>query len=282
MSNTTWAHAGAVLSLCRYPVKSMMGEPLDSVGVKERGLSGDRVFGLVDRSDGKVATAKNPKKWPTLFAFRAVFVDPSASDPAKTSLRITLPDGKVLAGDRSDLDELLSKALNRDVTLVGVDSTRPTGWSAISEGYWPDIEGLQRRDTVAEFKLSAGTFFDCATVHLVTTATLRSLGGLYPEGRFESPRFRPNIVIEPGDAEDGFVEDSWIGRTLSIGDEVQLGITGPCGRCVMTTLAQADLPKDQGILRTIVRQKNGRVGVYAAVTRGGTIRRGDPVRLSPI
>ena len=39
--------------------------------VTERGLCGDRAYGLVDQADGKVATAKNPRKWPHLFDYRA-------------------------------------------------------------------------------------------------------------------------------------------------------------------------------------------------------------------
>ena len=49
--------------------------------------------------------------------------------------------------------------------------------------------------------------------------------------------------------ETAFVENSWIGRTLILGDKVRLSISGPCPRCVMTTLPQGDLPKDVGILR---------------------------------
>jgi hypothetical protein len=63
-------------------------------------------------------------------------------------------------------------------------------------------------------------------------------------------RFRPNIVVATAPDHEGFVENDWIGRTLAIGDEVRLRITGPCPRCVMTTLPQGDLPKDAGILRT--------------------------------
>jgi uncharacterized protein len=47
----------------------------------------------------------------------------------------------------------------------------------------------------------------------------------------------------------------------------------------MTTLAQADLPKDSGILRTAAQHNRVNVGVYATITHGGTIRRGDPIRL---
>ena len=142
------------------------------------------------------------------------------------------------------------------------------------------MEGLDHRNTVTDFTLPAGAFFDCATVHLLTTATLDRLRNFYPEGRFEIQRFRPNIVLDAVASAPGFVENTWIGRTLAIGDEVRLRITGPCGRCVMTTLAQGELPQDGQILRTAVKQNQGQVGVYAAVERSGTIRRDDRVRLA--
>src|SRR5918995_4290057 len=112
------------------------------------------------------------------------------------------------------------------------------------------MEGLDYRDTVTDFALPEGTFFDCATVHVLTTATLNRLRELYPQGQFEVRRFRPNIVLQTADGTAGFVENDWIGRTLALGDAVRLRITRPCPRCVMTTLSQADLPKDLGILRT--------------------------------
>jgi len=114
----------------------------------------------------------------------------------------------------------------------------------------------------------------------LTTATLDGLRELYPQGRFEVRRFRPNIVVAPASSEKHFVENDWLGHTLAIGDEVRLNITGPCSRCVMTTLPQGDLPKDPGILRTAAQHNRVNVGVYAAVQRGGTIRRGDLVRLA--
>ncbi len=47
----------------------------------------------------------------------------------------------------------------------------------------------------------------------------------------------------------------------------------------MTTLSQGDLPRDPGILRAAAQHNQVNVGVYASVAQGGTIRRGDPVRL---
>ena len=84
------ATQGSVASLWRYPVKSMLGEELTATEVTERGLLGDRAYALVDSADGKAATAKNPRKWPTLFGFRAAFIEPPRPDASVPPVRITL------------------------------------------------------------------------------------------------------------------------------------------------------------------------------------------------
>jgi uncharacterized protein YcbX len=117
-------------------------------------------------------------------------------------------------------------------------------------------------------------------VHLLTTATIDRLRALYPPGRFEVRRFRPNIVVSTGEDQRGFVENDWVGHAIAIGDQVRLRVTEPCARCVMITLPQGDLPKDSGILRTAAQHNHVNVGVYADVLSGGTIRRGDPVTLA--
>jgi uncharacterized protein YcbX len=268
---------GSVLSLWRYPVKSMLGEELGAIDVTERGLLGDRAYALVDNADGKAATAKNPRKWPTLFGFRASFIEPPRPGTSVPPVRITLPDGTTVTSQQPDLNQVLSKALGRTVTLNPVG--RGSAGTVNAEEYWPDMEGLDHRDTVTDFPIPEGTFFDCAMVHLLTTATLDRLHQLYPQGRFEVPRFRPNIVVVPASEGKDFVENAWVGHTLVIGDDVRLSITGPCVRCVMTTLAQGDLPRDPGILRTAAQHNKVSVGVYATVERGGAVRRGDAVRL---
>ncbi len=274
MSNAVQTEVGSVVSLWRYPVKSMMGEELNATEVTERGLLGDRTYAVVDSSDGKAATAKNPRKWPRLFDFRATFVEPALASARVPPVRIALPDGAMVTSDQGDLNQILSKALNREVTFRAAERG-----AVNAEEYWPDMEGLDHRNTVTDFTLPEGTFFDVAMVHLLTTATIDRLRELYPQGRFEVRRFRPNIVVELASGEKGFAENAWVGHTLALGPAVRLNITGPCGRCVMTTLAQGDLPRDPGILRTAAQHNQVNVGVYAAVVRGGTIRRGDPVRL---
>jgi uncharacterized protein YcbX len=268
--------ARRVAALWRYPVKSMMGEELNAAKVTERGLLGDRQFAVVDRATGKVGGAKNPRKWGNFFDFRAQYVDPPQTESSLPAVRITLPDGDVVTNEEADLTGTLSRAFGRDVTLEQARQGEQSS-GATAEEYWPDMDGLDFRDTVTDFELPVGTFYDIAVVHLLTTATLDRLRELYPEGRFEVRRFRPNIVVSTGPEEHGFIENDWTGRTVAIGDDVRLAITGPCPRCVMVTLPQGDLPKDSGILRTAAQHNEVNVGVYASVVTSGTIHRGDHV-----
>jgi uncharacterized protein YcbX len=109
MSQAAEETNGAVVSLWRYPVKSMMGAELNAAEVGERGLLGDRAYALVDGSDGKVASAKNPRKWPQMFEYRAAFVDPPRRAAEMPPVRVTLPDGTVVTSDQADLHGSLSR-----------------------------------------------------------------------------------------------------------------------------------------------------------------------------
>src|SRR2546425_6978886 len=152
MSDGTHTEAGAVVSLWRYPVKSMIGEELNAARLSDYGLLGDRAYALIDHSDGKVATAKNPRKWPTLFAFAANFIERSDSIPQASAVRIRLPDGTVVTGDQSDVNQVLSKSINREVTLAAIEPEAEAGaWvppfpPAPPQQDWPDNAALAQPD----------------------------------------------------------------------------------------------------------------------------------------
>ena len=251
----------------------MTGEELNATRVGTKGFYGDRVFAIADAETGKIASAKNPSKWPTLFSFRAAFTEPLAG-AALPSVRITLPDGGTVSTGDQDIAARLSSSLGKPVYFL-----KGAAASGTLEEYWPDIDGLARRDVVTDEGMPAETFFDLGMIHLLTTATLDSFRVQYPEGRFEPRRFRPNLVIQTATDCQGYPENDWDNKVLAIGNEVKIKITGPCGRCVMTTLPQGDLPKDAGILKTAVRHNQARVGAYAAVVQGGVIRAGDGVQM---
>ncbi|WP_081773032.1 MOSC domain-containing protein [Bacillus sp. EB01] len=262
-----------VASIWRYPVKSMMGEELNACEVTVKGLLGDRAYGVIDNETGKLANAKNPKKWPNMFQYRAKYIDQPQKDAAIPPVRITFPDGRWVDSIDEKKDNLLSESFNRTVQL-----SSPSAMDVQFEGYIPEeIEELDNKGTVFTRTSPENTFFDIDFVHIITTSTINYLRKLAPDSRIEPRRFRPNIIIEVPNVE-AFVENDWVGKTLTVGD-VQLKISQETKRCVMTTLAQGDLPKDPNVLRSIVRNNAGSLGVYASVVKPGSIKIGDTIEI---
>jgi uncharacterized protein len=266
-------------SLWRFPVKSMGGEELYAADVTPGGLLGDRAYAFVD-TENKVGTAK---KRPSLLQFQARFVEPPRMGAAIPAVRITLPDGTSFTNEQTGLGEAVSNSLVHEVTLK---ASAPKNLALEFPAGTLSGKYASVTESPVAGAAPSGTFFDYAVVHLLTTSTLARLHDAYPQGRFDIRRFRPNIVVET--AEAGFVENSWIGRTLALGDEVLLRISIPCPRCVMPTLPQSDLPRDPGILRTAAQENRLNlgdfgelpcVGVYANVLRPGRIQAGDTLRL---
>jgi hypothetical protein len=291
--------APVVRGLYRYPVKSMVGESLTECTVGPAGVVGDRGYALIDESDGKMASAKNPRKWGALLGFRAAYVDEPRADEAVPPVEITFPDGSVVRSDAADCDAQLSKALGRGVRLTAGGSEEKPSFEEV----WPDIEGLAPDDFIEQTTIGheesgevvsdlpgglfspPGTFFDLSVIHLLTTATLARLTELAPEATFDVRRYRANFLLD--DTGEGFVENDWVGRTLALGaDGAGVTVTLPTMRCVMTTLAQDDLPQDRLTLRTIAQNNRVEImgfgtwacaGAYADVASPGTVRVGDPV-----
>lgn len=250
-----------------------MGEELNACEITEKGLVGDRAYGIIDNQTGKLANAKNPQKWPNMFQYRATFNEPPQKDGALPQVRITFPDGQSISSADEEKNKILSISFNRDVQL-----STPSSNDVQFEGYIPEeIEELDNKGTIFTRTSPKDTFFDIDMVHILTTSTINYLKKLAPESRIEARRFRPNIMIEVPDAE-AFIENDWVGKTLTIGS-VQLKISQETKRCVMTTLAQGDLPKDPNVLRTIVRNNAGSFGVYASVVKPGRVRIGDRIEI---
>ncbi|WP_433803058.1 MOSC domain-containing protein [Actinomycetospora sp. CA-084318] len=287
-----------IAAIHRYPVKSMQGEALQRATLDERGVVGDRAYALLDVETGIVASAKVPKRWDQLLRFSAAFTaEPTAEEPAPPVV-ITFPDGSTRRSDDPDVNRALSGVLGREVSLI---TTPPEG--AGFEEIWPEIEDLapqhiidattaRQEDTgeaISRFDVAAfappGRFYDLAALHVITTSTLARLGELAPDSRFDPRRYRPNVVLD--DTDPGFVENDWVGREMSFGDAVRVSYTFQTMRCVMTTLAQEDLPEDRDTLRTVAkhnrveiekREVAGRwacAGIYADVTAGGELAVGD-------
>ncbi|MBW4472093.1 MAG: MOSC domain-containing protein [Stenomitos rutilans HA7619-LM2] len=267
---------GSIETLWRYPVKSMLGEELEASEVTEHGLLGDRAYAPLDVQSGRVASAKNPKKWAKLLDFQAAYTAAPVGETLP-SVRVSLPDGGSVVSEAIDTSQILSGLLDREVQLL---TTAPA--TASLDQYWPSVEGTAHQEAITELVLPSGTFFDSCSIHALTTATLAKLQALCPEGQFDLRRFRPNLLIKPTSDEIAFVEDAWVGSVLTIGNNVRLSIDTACPRCVVTTLAQAGLPNDLGILQTTAKYNNVIAGIRASVLQGGTIHKDDPIWLEAL
>ena len=264
--------------LRRYPVKSMLGEELAACDVGQRGLAGDRVLALVHRETSKVASAKSPRAWGSLLKL-------AACGPA---VKIAFPDGTVMASTDSGIDAALSQFLGQPVALTAV----PPSGAALDRA---DPEEVLRGGARARVETSqlggaspAGTFFDFAPLHLLTTSTLDRIAELSPCGTAELERYRPNIVIKT--TAPGFLENDWVGRDLRIGSDLAIRVIARTPRCAIPTLEHGSLPRDLEALR--VPATHNRIspfdalgpqpcaGAYAQVLRPGRIQAGDTVSLA--
>jgi uncharacterized protein YcbX len=234
---------GVVTRLYRYPVKSVLGEPLDAAPVNRRGVEGDRVW-AVYTADGGIGSGKTSRRFRRvdgLLRLRA-----SLDDGAPV---LHLPDGRSVRTDDPAAATVLSALLGRPLELRA-ETTEP--------------------------------HHDDSPLHLVTTTALATLGRELGS-EVDVARFRPNVVVDTLAAGllEGYPEDGWTGRELALGDEVVVGIDGGMPRCVMVSAEQGDLPRDPSVLSTLGRVHDVDFGVQASVVRGGVMRPGDEVRLLP-
>jgi uncharacterized protein YcbX len=304
---------GRVQSIHRFPVKSMCGEDLEACEVGVDGLRGDRAFALRDEKAGEI---RGGKRWPRLMLCRARYPGELAQSGVSHAA-IALPDGRTTSTQDPAVGGLISELLGCEVTLHARRPASDTQhYRRVQPG--ASIGGaLARmpllRKTVArlatlgpggrelradfgreagepmpdlsvfppelfEYVAPLGTYFDAYPIHVLTTATLAALREKDPASDWDARRFRANFVVETDEALRGFVEAAWSGRELRIG-ELGLECTVATPRCSMVIQAQPELRKDAGVLRTIVREAEQCVGVYARVTRAGRVVRGAEVEL---
>lgn len=228
---------GRVAALWRYPVKSMAGESLAEVDVSWHGLAGDRRWAFV-----RPGQEASPFPWLTARQRPdLVLHEPSLADPADpdgSAVAVRTPDGRVL------------------------DVTDPS----LAEELAPGARVLR----------SGRGVYDELPLSLVSTAGLAALGALVgaPLG---DRRFRPNLVVDTGDA-TGYPEDGWVGRTVRVGG-LELRVDARDPRCGMITIDPDTAARDRTVLRAVNGERESCFGVYGSTAQPGRVRVGDDVVL---
>jgi hypothetical protein len=282
---------GRVRELWRHPVKSMLGERIARTELGANGIPGDRAWAVRDEERGGIRGAK---KIPALMRCAARYLEEPMFGRVPAP-EITLPDGARLRASDSGAAERVSEALGQKISLwpllpaEQLDHYRrgaPTHLDMEQElraifGRTPD-EPLPDFSIfppeIFEFESPPGSYQDAFPLLLLTDATLARLQKLAPDSRVDVRRFRPNLVVATPDGVEDFAEIGWIGKRLRIG-EAELSVPAACPRCVMITHAFGDLPRDPGLMRTVVREANQNIGVYARVLRAGRVNVGDSVEI---
>lgn len=287
MTNQNETAVGTVELLRRFPVKSMLGEAYEVLAVSARGVTGDRVWAILDEATGKVASAKRAKLWRGLLTCAARTLPGGDGD----AIEVAMPDGtRHHAGDPV-LDGLMSALTGRAVRLISVpppdaevDRAHPE--AQLAEGLDADVASDILKLGAA---VPSSTFLDYAPLHLLTTATLDGLAAA-PGDPVEDVRYRANVVIRSPSGVAGFVENDWVEGTIRIGASVALHIVLQTPRCAILTLTHGPLPPRPGALRAAADRNRVEIpgfgnqpcaGVYAQVLQSGSIRQGDAVTFTP-
>jgi len=237
---------GRVREIVRYPVKSMAGTVVESAALGWHGLEGDRRFAFRRVEDESGFPFLTASRLPELLLYHPADFDESTGEPLPT--RVRTPDGSLVPLGSEELKSELSDRSGGSVELM-------------------------------RFKHGV---FDEGAVSIVSLATIAGIGR---EAGFELDRrrFRANIIIETAQ-NDPFLEDEWVGGSLTFGE----GNAGPAvsvtlrdERCVMVNIDPDTGAKDARVMKAVVRLNNNYAGVYATAVRRGTVRVGDRVLLEP-
>ena len=280
---------GRISEIWRYPVKSMGGERIPETALGPKGVPGDRAWAVRDEVRGGIRGAK---KIPALMRCSARYASAPSAERVPAP-EIGLPGGDTLLADAPDANERVSAAVGTKVTLWPLrpasDLEHYRRGAPDSSDVAAELRAIFGREPgeplpdlsvfppdLFAYESPPGTYFDAFPLLLVTRAGLRRLQELAPDSRVDVRRFRPNFVIDTD--ESGFPELAWAGKRLRLGGAV-LDVSFACPRCVMITHGFDDLPKDPGLMRTLVRDAGGSFGIYARVAEPGAVRLGDPAEL---
>ncbi len=275
----------------RYPAKSMGGERLERATVAAGGIIGDRTWAVRDEVRGGIRGAK---KIGGLMNLAARYVTDPVEGEQTPAIEITLPNGKTVTSDDPDVNSRITAALDHKVTLwpLQPDPDHYRRGAPDSDDLLTELRDMFGREgdeplpdfsqfppEVIEYESPPGTYFDAYPLLVITDQSLASLERMTPGSRADVRRFRPNLVVAECETESRFPEQDWVGRTLVAGT-AEFDVVARCPRCVMITRGFEDLPEDRELLRTVVREADQNIGVYAIVKTPGEVVVGGAVTLA--
>ncbi|MBO8172838.1 MAG: MOSC domain-containing protein [Bacillaceae bacterium] len=236
---------GHIKALIRHPVKSFQGEHVPKTNVMSYGLYGDRSHAFLDETrSGKYLTIT---QFPEMAAYRARFVGEESVE-AYPDVEVTTPEGRVMKWGDKDLIREIENKSKRNVTPVQYSPSHvPPG------------------------------AIELENILLVTDASLIQLQEMWGKA-IDHRRFRPNIVLSLKE-KTPFIEETWLGKRLQIGKNVEIQLNSHCERCMIITVHPDHAERDPSLLKMIVNEREQIFGVYASVIKTGEIEVEDEVVL---
>ena len=257
---------GTIESIWRYPVKGMRGEEIPHVYTGYTGLMGDRIYGVI-AEDGMLGfpwhTARDQEEFLLYYA---------SYDSSKELLQ------------PKDLDACLGLSIgctpvypDADAFKVSVETPAGVTYDDIeSPAFIEDLEKITGRSL--RVHLTQRGQQDCRPVSIFSLSAAAKLGeeiGMYIDKR----RFRANFYVKWDNQDDPYYEFSLVGKTLKIGDRLELAIVERDPRCTMITLDPDTAEESPKVLQHVGRNHGGDAGVFAAVLQDGRVNKGDPIVL---
>jgi uncharacterized protein len=237
---------GHIKEIIRHPVKSFYGESVEKTRIMDYGLYGDRSHAFLDETrPGKFLTIT---QFPEMAKYKARFVG-EESNEKYPEVEILTPEGKVLQWDQDELLKEIEVKSKRKITPITYEPAHvPLG--AIEEEH----------------------------IQLVTDASIHQLTELRGTATLDHRRFRPNFLIDLLEKVP-FIEETWFGRKIKIGSEVEIQLKRHCERCMIITVNPDTAETDPALLKTVAKERMNHFGVYASVLKTGQIQVGDEVVL---
>lgn len=283
---------GTVSQLWRYPVKSMGGEQIESAQIDGNGVAGDRGWAV---REIEADVTRNAREMPRLLQFAAAYAESPGFDNRSPAVTITTPDNAQVQSSDADRNQRLSDILGRPVLLTPLHPADDLAWYArapMPEGVDPmqalrQIMGMEEDDPLPDFSglpqelqgfsTPPGTYFDCYPIHIMTTSSLSTLASVGGGDDVDVRRFRPNVLIDTGNAE-GLLEVDWTGKKLRLG-EVVIEMKTTTVRCSVPAHAQRDFGNSRAVGRALIEKTKQHLGSYCNVLEGGIVNLGDTVEL---